>query len=80
MNTIIINENKNNYTSYLYKLNNFSYTKKDITDIADITSDNHQNIPTSYSSTYYVNSNNDNSELLSPLFLLFTLHSLGDKK
>ena len=58
MNTIIINENKNNYTSYLYKLINFSFTKEDIT---DITSDNYQNIPTSYYSTYYVNSKTDNS-------------------
>ena len=61
MNTIIINANKNNYSSYLYKLNNFSFTKEDITDIADITSDNYQNIPTSYSSTYYVNSKTYNS-------------------
>ena len=58
MNTIIINENKNNYTSYLYKLNNFSFTKEDITDIEDISSDNYQNIPISYSSTNTDNSNN----------------------
>ena len=62
MNTIIINENKNNYISYLYKLNNFSFTDEDITNIADITSDNYQNIPTSYYRTYYVNSKTDNSD------------------
>ena len=64
MNTIIINENKNNYTSYLYKLNNFSFTDEDITNIADITSDNYQNIPTSYFRTYYVNSKTDNVDHL----------------